>query len=285
MRRTVALLTCHNRRDKTVACLAALFGGERPADAALEVLLVDDGSTDGTASAVTAQFRDVQVLQGDGNLYWAGGMRLAFGEALKKDYDFYLFLNDDTILERGALVALFRTYDYAQEVSSRVGAIVGTAYDPQSGRATYGGLRRTSWWRPLKLDLVVPGSEPSRCDSMNTNCVLVPRGVAQEIGNFDRAFTHRIADIDYGLRARGAGFANWVMPGFAGACGNDHRLEGAWVNPTTPLRERIRQVLHVKGLPIREWMVFTRRHGGLLWPAYWLWPYCKILLTSTLKRG
>jgi GT2 family glycosyltransferase len=248
-------------------------------------MLVDDASDDGTGKAVQSRFPQVKVLLGDGNLYWAGGMRRVFGEALKLDYDFYLFLNDDTILDSYAVDTLVRTYDELQVVWPKVGMVVGTTYDPETRKATYGGLRRASWWRPLRLDLVVPGPLPIPCDSMNTNCVLVSRAAAQEIGNFDDAFTHRIADIDYGLRARRAGYCNWVVPGFVGACRNDHNFEGAWVNPATPVRERFRQVLQVKGLPIWEWMIFTRRHGGPFWPAHWLWPYCKIIFTSAFRRG
>ena len=285
MVRLAALLTCHNRREQTMACLSALFESARPPATLLDVVLVDDGSVDGTAVAVRASFSEVQVLQGDGTLYWAGGMRLAYAEALKRDYDFYLFLNDDTVIESDALTRLFATYEEIEVRSKRAGAIVGTTRDPDSHRPTYGGLRRVSSWRSMRLELLTPAAYPIECDSMNTNCVLVPREAALDIGNFDDAFRHRIADIDYGLRMRSAGFSNWVAPGFIGTCADDHRPEASWVDPSTPLRERFRQVTQVKGLPWREWMVFTRRHGGLFWPAFWIWPYVKILLTSSARRG
>ena len=34
-----------------------------------------------------------------------------------------------------------------------------------------------------------------------------------------------------------------------------------------------------KGLPFRSWLHFTRRHGGLLWPLFFAWPYAKLPLS------
>ena len=48
----------------------------------------------------------MRLLRGDGSLFWAGGMRLALGEALKGDYDYYVWLNDDTMLDPNAFKTL-----------------------------------------------------------------------------------------------------------------------------------------------------------------------------------
>ena len=96
--RTAVLITCHNRKPKTLACLTALFNQEPSPDVTIDVYLVDDGSTDGTTEEVHQTYPQVKILQGDGSLFWNGGMRKAFAEALKQDYDYYLWLNDDTVL-------------------------------------------------------------------------------------------------------------------------------------------------------------------------------------------
>ena len=98
MNKLAVLLTCFNRKDKTIASLTALYKAFHESSDGwdMSVYLTDDGSTDGTSDAVSKNFPQVRVLKGDGALYWAGGMRNSWSEALKEDYDAYLLLNDDT---------------------------------------------------------------------------------------------------------------------------------------------------------------------------------------------
>ena len=84
------LITCHNRKAKTVACLHALFANDLPKDYSLEIFLVDDGSTDGTEQAVRGRYPKVNIIKGDGNLYWNGGMRVAFADAIEQGFDIFL---------------------------------------------------------------------------------------------------------------------------------------------------------------------------------------------------
>lgn len=277
--RIAVLLTAHNRKQKTLACLESLYSQVLPPDIKLVVFLVDDGCTDGTSEAIRERFPQVRLLRGDGNLFWNGGMRLAFGEALKEGFDYYLWLNDDIQLYPNALMNLLL-------ISKMIGSkaiIVGSMQDPQTGAHTYGGVRRLSWWRPLKFSPVVAQGNPVLVDTMNGNCVLIPAEVAQAVGNLDPQFTHGMGDFDYGLRAKKKGFEIWVAPGYVGTCArNDPR--NTWVDPTLPLRERWRKVREPKGLPPGEWLVFVRRHAGLLWPIYWLLPYIKLVVSSFLRR-
>src|SRR5574343_1009849 len=96
------LMTCFNRCDQTLLALEALAGAVGKA-AQLIVVLVDDGSTDGTADRVRRNYPDVHVVTGSGNLFWNGGMRLAWQSALPFEPSFFLWLNDDTVLRAGAI--------------------------------------------------------------------------------------------------------------------------------------------------------------------------------------
>ncbi|HDY65143.1 MAG TPA: glycosyltransferase family 2 protein, partial [Phycisphaerae bacterium] len=135
--RIATLLTSHNRRSKTIASLEGVFSQKLPDGCTMEVFLVDDGSDDGTGEAVRHRFPRVHLLEGTGELFWSGGMRMAFTEALKGDYDFYWWVNDDTQLSSDALDRMVQTYFTLTERSERPPVIVGSVCDPQSGELTY----------------------------------------------------------------------------------------------------------------------------------------------------
>ena len=90
MKRIAALLTVHNRKDKTLACLGDLYKQHLPEGVVMEVYLTDDGCTDGTRESVKEKFPQVVIVNGDGSLFWNRGMIAAWKEAAKCDYDYYL---------------------------------------------------------------------------------------------------------------------------------------------------------------------------------------------------
>lgn len=280
-------MTCYNRKQKTLDSLSSLFNQSMISQVELSVYLVDDGSTDGTTPAVQASYPQVNILPGDGHLFWNGGMRLAFAAALDRDYDYYLWLNDDTLLNPDALQVLLAT---SQEVLDRGhdrSIIVGSTCDPKTGTHTYGGFIRDSWWRPLRFISVAPGSKTQPCTTINGNCVLIPRSVAQVVGNLDSAFTHYIGDLDYGLRAQKQGCNVWIARGYIGTCSQNSRPR-SWTETISdlPWYRQWQQIGKPKGLnfrettltPFNEWKVFSQRHAGKLWPIYWLFPYLRLAL-------
>lgn len=282
--RIAVLITCHNRKAKTLACLEALFLNILPENISLEVFLVDDGSTDGTEQAVCAHYPKINIIKGDGNLYWNGGMRLAFAAAMERNFDYYLWLNDDTILYSHALSALLKTEQAVKSEQKRLALIVGSTQDEPDGKATYGGHVRVSKWRPIKYQLVIPTDAGISCDTMNGNCVLIPQPVARVVGNLDEEFIHTIGDIDYGLRARMAGFQVVVMPGYAGQCGSN-AVENTYADTSLGVRNRLSKLNGKKGLPLRAWHTFTKRHCGVFWMMFWLWPYLRVILSPILLKN
>lgn len=281
--RIAPLLTCHNRRETTLRCLERLFACRLPAGVELDPILVDDGSTDGTADAVRRRFPHVHVVEGDGSLYWAGGTRLAMLTARERGADAHLWLNDDVALYPTALTDLIGTYREVCEGSANMAIVAGTMRDPETGALTYGGVRRASRWHPLKFELVPPGPGPREVRTVNGNLVLIPRAVVDAIGVLSEVYVHAIGDFAYGLEARRAGARVWICPGVQGECGRNDP-EGTWEDPALPLRERLAKLRGHKGLPPRAYARLARLAGAKFWPAFVALPYARVLVTSLLYR-
>lgn len=265
------IMTCHNRREATLRCLSKLMSQNTVESFAPQVYLVDDGCTDGTGTAVRELFPEVVVLRSEDNLFWCGGMRLAFGEALKETFDYYLWLNDDSMLYPHAVRALLDTSQFVWKKTGRDAIVVGNLQDPESGTHTYGGLKRHRFWRSMSLIPVEPGSdEPKSCDAINGNCVLIPRNVAAITGNLSADYIHAAADFDYSLRARAHGFTSWVTPGYVGTCSRIY-FKAVHNNRKLSIKERI-DIMSSPAAVKRnaDSKLFARRHGGILWPISWL---------------
>jgi len=251
----------------------------------IDVYLVDDGSTDGTTEAVQQTYPQVKILPGDGTLYWNRGMHKAFAEALQHDYDYYLWLNDDTLLYPEALSCLWQTSHNLAKQEHDKAIIVGSTHHPDTGKLTYGGVVRKTWWHPFKYRLVEPGTEPKSAETFYGNCVLIPRTVVQILGNLDPTFSHSIGDTDYGLRSQRQGCSVWVASGYAGKCQTNPPQGNPWHDPGFTLKQRWQAVTDKKGLPPRESKVFCQRHAGWLWLFYWLLPYIRLGLVSLFPKA
>ncbi len=228
-------MTCFNRKEKTVRCLRRLFAAEeyfnvhQPQEHALRlaVYLTDDGCTDGTADAVekVCEGHELHIIQGDGHCYWAGGMRLAWAEALRQQerWAFYALVNDDTYALDDAFVQLFDCHRYAVRHYGKGGIYSGITRDPQEkGRITYGGYVWTNFL--LGRDrLLEPTGKPQQADKANTNLTLVERNVVERLGMFWQGYVHTAADYDYSMMARKAGLPVLVTPQVAAECEYDHR--------------------------------------------------------------
>lgn len=284
LNRIAVLMTSHNRRELTLASLASVFRQGGAKEFELAVFLVDDGCTDGTGEAVRSRFPQVRVLQGDGTLFWNGGMRVAFEAAMTEGFDGYILLNDDTVLYDDAVQRVVECAR-AQLATGRPAIVVGSTRSPQTGKHTYGGFvvqaRGLAMWREPVMPHV---SEAVACDTMNGNVALIPAEIAAVVGNLDERFRHQFGDLDYGLRARRAGFEVVVAPDYVGECAAN-TIASVWRDPSVPLAKRWRSVLSPKGVPVKGWLLFTRRHYGWRWVLYAVSPYVKTIVMSLFPSG
>jgi GT2 family glycosyltransferase len=267
------LITCHNRKAQTIACLARLFTQTSIPAGVLNVYLVDDGCTDGTAQAVQEGYPSAKILKGDGALFWCNGMRLAWEHAAKTDPDFYLWLNDDTMLRAQAVETLIGA---AQEVGNPACIVVGSACDSASGAHTYGGQNLLGW-HPARLTLVEPDALVAKtCDTAHGNCVLVTRAAYRVLGTM-RSFRHQMGDTDYGLRARQRGIPVLLAPGFVAECSANPPAE-SWRNREIPWAQRFRMLAGRKGLPPGDWWRYLWAHARFRALICWPVPYLRVLV-------
>ncbi len=276
MKTIAVLLTVHNRREKTLECLSRLFSQVIPEEYTMDVFLTDDGCTDGTSEAIREQFHSVNIVQGDGNLYWNRGMYVAWEAASKaKDYDYYLWLNDDTHL---MAFCVRRLLELSEEYDDR-SIIVAAIRSKHEERITYGGHSMTG------RGLIIPNGQPQECATMNGNCVLIPRAVYNECGNLDWIYRHAIGDLDYGFRARKLGFKIYTSKEYLGFC-EKNTTPPAWVRVEVPLMERIKNLYSPLGYaePLPFFHYECRNFGYLTAIKHFLYIHIRVLCPWLWKR-
>lgn len=244
--RIAALLTCHNRKEKTIECLSSLYKYLQDVD----VYLVDDASNDGTADVVRLQFPQVHLIIGTGNLFWSRGMYIAWKEAQKKDYDYYLWINDDVIL----YPCFWKELTKVAIPNNKV-IVSGIIESVDKTEILYGGSNENK-------KLVIPQGKPLQITYMNGNVVLIPSFISKEIGIIDPYYHHDLGDVDYGLRAIKAGF-KVISTGVPVAAGykNGYCRVRKW---NSNLIGRIKRLYSPLGANPRINFYFRRRHFGFL---------------------
>tara|TARA_R110002049_G_scaffold2365_2_gene17254 strand:- start:11292 stop:12113 length:822 start_codon:yes stop_codon:yes gene_type:complete len=271
MKTIAVLITSFNRKNITLKCLEKLFS-QKLTDFSLNVFLVDDGSTDGTSEAISKKFPQVQIINGDGNLYWNRGMHRAWTEASKQHNDFYLWLNDDTFLYDDAI-------KNSLEISSKVGEgaiIVGATCSVINKQlTTYGGRRGKK--------VIQNDGEMRECSTFNGNFVLIPNSVYNKLGNLDYKFRHSFGDIEYGMRAIKNKIKIYIAPKHIGTC-EPHDSVITCFSPKVPLLKRLKQFYSPLGMNPQEFFymnlkyrgffiaskVFIATHLRVLFPKLWL---------------
>lgn len=217
------VMAVHNRKPTTLACLAQLA---QQTYQSLKVIVIDDGSTDGTGKAVRSEFPQTTLLAGDGNLWWTGAMAMGVDHLLTRsdNGDFVLSLNDDVRFEPDYIATL------VSASQAHGGAIVGSfcrcwddsafiinqgfrvdwrraRYTPVPGLlaealATIGKTEETMRDEDLDALGVLDG-----LDYLFGRGTLAPVAAYRQAGNYDPVnFPHYFGDSEWTVRAVRAGF-------------------------------------------------------------------------------
>jgi GT2 family glycosyltransferase len=210
-RKVVILSAVRNRRDITLQCLRSLAKVDtRGLD--IRIVLIDDASTDGTPEAVAEGFPDVQVIRGSGDLWCSGAINLGIRETLDWSPDYYLVLNDDTVLDSRFLRAMVETADANEKCV--VGALLLLWDEPH--RVFQIAPRWDTWyggWRHLNEQTVwtVPKT-PFEVNLIVGNCGLFPARAFIEEGLFATDWLPHFGDSEFTPRLKKRGWKLLIDP-------------------------------------------------------------------------
>jgi GT2 family glycosyltransferase len=195
-----------NGRQYLDACLRA---AEAQQGVRVEIIVVDNGSTDGSAEFVRARFPRVRVVELTQNRGFAGGNNVGAQTARG---EFIAFLNNDTVAEKGWLRALRSGIDMSTGFALATSRIV-YMHDPRVIDSAGDGLLR--WGGAFKrhhgqsVDLA--GATVEVFGVCGAAC-LMPKSVFDEVGGFDDAFFASHEDVDLSYRARLRGYRCRYVP-------------------------------------------------------------------------
>lgn len=247
------LITVFNRKDKTIQCLSRLYKNNNVSRFSISVYLVDDGSTDGTSEEIAKLYPEVNLIKGDGSLFWNRGMHKAWETAAKdKKYDYFLWLNDDTNITNDCIERLL---DLSSNNGNSAIIIGSTCSTGNPNQITYGG------WKDGRLltDLI----KPNKCQTMNGNIVLIPKSVYDVLGMNDPTFRHCLGDTDYALRANEQGILCLTGIGIFGEC-DAHERPTIWMDPSQPFAKRWKNFFSPLGNNPFEFFYFRKKHFGFI---------------------
>jgi GT2 family glycosyltransferase len=201
-----------NGRDDTLECLESLMKVDYPN---FEILVVDNGSSDDSVSAIRERFPEVGLLETGENLGFAGGNNAGIARALDGGAEFIFLLNNDTIVDSSVLGNLVTAAE-STDAGGIFGAKIYYYFEPQ--KLWYAG----GVWADTRSHFLHVGQNEmdngvsyralAETDYACGCAFFVKASVFSEVGLLDEKFflTYEEADLCY--RARKAGFRSYVVP-------------------------------------------------------------------------
>lgn len=215
----------------TSGCLQSLRAVSYPA---LDIILVDNGSVDGSGTQLAAAFPEVTLLRSEVNAGFTGGNNLGMAHALEKGYTYILLLNNDTFVAPGFLEPLVNYLEHNPGVAAVQPLIffnhdreliwnAGSFYNRVLGYTYTRGLLKR--WQPVY-------GKQLRVDWI-TGCAFMVRSEAlRATGLFATAMFLYYEDVDLSFRLRKMGYQLACVPQsviyhIAGASGKKQTKEGS----------------------------------------------------------
>ncbi len=195
--RLYILLPVHNRRDITARFIACL---KEQSFQDFHLVLIDDGSTDGTAEMVGESIQSLTVLRGKGSWWWGGSLHQGYNwikKHAKASGRAVMIINDDTRVEDDFLETGLRLLE------GRERTLIGSAcYSMQSEKLMDAGVSID--WSTLAI---VPAVKPEEINCLSTRGLFLHMKDFLELGGFHPVLVpHYLSDYEYTVRAYNRGF-------------------------------------------------------------------------------
>lgn len=273
---THIILPVHNRRETTLKCLAHL---KKQGDLnAYHIIVIDDGSTDGTSQAIASQYPTVHLLKGDGNLWWTGAIKLGMEYAVSKGSRYCVWLNDDTLPEANSIRSLI---EHCDKHSKTIAA--ANVLDPHTHKPSYGGVIRQ---RLKVVPIFSKKTELTLCDGLSGNLVCIPSGLIHAIGYPNSAMCpHYYGDVIYTHDAQLAGYQLVLLHDVVAYCVNDNKPV-LWFRSNKLFTEILRERLSIKSPHYwKAHLAYYRSFLGILGIAIYVYEvWLKMLLLVIIRK-
>jgi GT2 family glycosyltransferase len=251
-KRVAAVIVNYNRADDTIACIRSLVESTY---AGVQVLLIDNGSTDTSVASFRRDLSEVTCHETGRNLGFTGGCNFALTLLQEDPPEYVLLLNNDTLVDPGFLAPLVD----AMEQDRTIGAAGGTiCYHPETERVWYAGGSFSFWrgsgfsWGYGQLLRDLPDREGAEVTFISGCLLLVRMSIVRQIGLLDDRFCMYLEDADLCLRLLAAGHRLvWVRGARV-----YHKVHHAGNKPL-PLYFSVRNRLLILRLRAGGWRRFT----------------------------
>jgi GT2 family glycosyltransferase len=193
---SVVVLNWNGWQD-TIACVASL---QALTGVDCDILVVDNGSTDGSVAHIEAALRGIEVLKTGANLGFGGGCNVGIRHALAAGAEYVWLVNSDATVHPQALATMVRLADK----NPALGAIGSVVYEAGSvDQVQLWGGGRINLWLGRSKHCVSAGP----VDFVSGASMLLRRAALDDVGLFDEAsFFMYWEDTDLGFRLRKAGW-------------------------------------------------------------------------------
>jgi GT2 family glycosyltransferase len=284
-KKVIILIPIFNGIKETVKCLDSIFQSTYQN---IDIIIIDDGSTDNSQEIISERFEGIKFLQGDGNLWWSGGMNEGFKHVLENynEDSLVILLNNDNIVRSDMVENLVSSAKknpesvicskvYIEGNTNQLLFAGGYASIRKSGlyisgyynedNVDYSKLKKVKW-----------------CGGMG---VALPIHIIKNVGYFDNMnFPQYFGDADYMYRVRKKGYTIIYDP--ACICWNNREQTGYGIKDGKVTFEKLKGLLfNIKSnYDLKANIKFYFKYFGLIRGFSMLFMKYAILLLSLLKK-